>query len=106
MTGRGQMPQTRAELRSDELRKQRAREDELADVRAVLATPQGRRMVWRLITHCRVFQSIWRPSAEIHYLEGARNVGLYVLGEITEAQPDALLQMMQENKTAQEHTHA
>lgn len=78
-------------------RKERLRrERELEDLRSVLGSPAGRRLLWRLLGECHVFESIWRASAEIHFLEGKRNVGLFLLHEIHEARPEALLQMMQE----------
>ena len=75
-----------------------ARENELADLKAVLAMPQGRRLLWRLLTHCSVFESIWHPSALIHANAGRQDVGHFIMAEITEANEDALFQMMKENK--------
>lgn len=77
-------------------REKELRERELKDLRAILDMPEGRRFVWRLLEHCKVFQSIWHPSALIHFNEGARNVGLFVLNDIEEANPDALLVMRRE----------
>ena len=78
-------------------RKQALRRDgELADLRAVLALPSGRRMLWRLLEDCKVFGSIWHPSALIHFNEGRRDVGLKLMASITAANENALLQMMAE----------
>jgi hypothetical protein len=74
------------------------RENELADLKAVLAMPQGRRFIWRLICHCSVFESIWHPSALIHANAGRQDVGHFILVEVNEANEEALFQMMRENK--------
>lgn len=76
----------------------RGRERELNDVRSLLNTREGRRLAWRLLTHCRVFESIWHGSAQIHYNSGMQDVGHFLLAEITEAAPEAFLLMMKENK--------
>lgn len=78
--------------RKDRDRRQR----EMDDLRAVLATPFGRRFVWRLLSHCKVFESIWHPSALIHANAGRQDVGHYLMAEIVEANEDMLLMMMTE----------
>lgn len=74
------------------------REDELNDLRYLLSQPQFRRFVWRMIKFCRVFESIWHQSAQIHYNSGQQDVGHFITAEIVEAEPNALISMMQENK--------
>lgn len=75
-----------------------ARRAELDDVRAVLKVPGGRRLLWRLLERCKVLASVWEPSARIHYNAGQQDVGHYILGEVTEADPEAFLEMMRESK--------
>ena len=74
------------------------RDQELADIKAVLAIPGGRRFLWRLLKKCKVFETIWHPSALIHYNSGQQDIGHYVQGEIVDASEEAYLQMMQEAK--------
>lgn len=74
----------------------RRRERDMADLRAVLATLEGRRVFWRLLEHCKVFQSIWDPSSRLHYQAGVQDVGHYVMAEIGEADEEALFRMMRE----------
>ena len=77
----------------------RRREREANDLRAVLQTDQGRRVMWRLLEHCGVFRSTFTGhGARDAFNEGARNVGLFVMGELIAADPDALTSMMQESK--------
>src|SRR5438876_10842526 len=74
----------------------RDRDQEVADMRSVLASPSGRRVLWHLLEDCKVFASIWHPSALIHFNEGRRDVGLKLMGAIARADDHALLQMMAE----------
>lgn len=80
-------------------RKERyTRKEELADVRALLGMREGRRFIWRYLGNCKVFESSWSPSAAIHFNEGQRDIGLKLLADVTEANDEALIQMMREAK--------
>lgn len=74
------------------------RDDELNDLRYLLTLPQFRRFVWRLLKFCKVFETIWSPSALIHYNSGQQDVGHFVTAEVVSADPEALVKMMVENK--------
>jgi hypothetical protein len=43
--------------------------------RASMHTEAGRAWNWQIIEWCHVNESIWRPSAEIHYLAGQQDIG-------------------------------
>ena len=80
-------------------RKERAqRKLELEDLKAVLETDAGKRLVWRILKHCKVFESIWHPSAMIHKNAGAQDVGHFLMAEIVAANETALMEMMAESK--------
>lgn len=72
------------------------RADELADLRAVLATPAGRRVLWRVLEHCRVFESVWSEGAQIHANAGRQDVGHFVMAEIEQADDEAIFRLMVE----------
>jgi len=75
------------------------RMQELNDMRAILSMPQGRRFVWRYLTHCKVFQSTFNHSGSItSFNEGMRNVGLMMLSDVNDASPESYLTMMKESK--------
>jgi hypothetical protein len=76
-------------------RKAEADEVETArdDMLAVLSHPASRRFLWRLLDFCHLHEVIY-PSDLAAFREGERNVGLYVLKQIEEAQPEALIEMM------------
>lgn len=75
---------------------ERRRERELGDLRAVLTTEEGRRVIWRLLEHCAVFQSIWHPSALIHHNAGRQDVGHFLMAEVQEADELAYFEMARE----------
>ena len=79
----------------------RIRERELADLRAVLATAEGRRLVWRYLTRCGVFKTSMTGSSQTFFLEGQRNVGLWLLADINAADPAAYVQMLAESREAE-----
>ena len=70
---------------------------ELDDLRRVLATDPGRRVLMRILSHCRVFETITVQSSVIYTWSGMRDVGLFLMAQITAADELALLRMMQEN---------
>lgn len=99
---------------ADRLEAQRRRKAELDDLRNVLSSDSGYRLVLRLLAHTRVFESIWSPSAEIHKNAGRQDVGHFIWGEVLQASPEALTkfamdikrqQTDQENKEAERNDH-
>lgn len=74
------------------------RKRELEDLKSVLTSLEGRRFIWRLLGHCKVFESIWHPSAQIHHSAGKQDVGHFIMAEVVEADQEAFLRMMQEAK--------
>jgi hypothetical protein len=84
------------------IRERHGRELELEDLKGILATPQGRRFVWRLLEEARVFNSVWHNSALIHYNAGKQDFGHLILADVMEASSDALTLMMRENRRVKE----
>lgn len=72
----------------------------LIDLQGVLATPAGRRVMWRLLEHCKVFESIWHPSALIHANAGRQDVGHFIMAQIAQADERAFATMMMEASQA------
>lgn len=71
--------------------------NESNDLRSILSTLEGRRVLWRILSECKTFGTIWHPSAAIHYNSGKQDLGHWLMGEITEAGEDYLFNMMKEN---------
>lgn len=82
------------------------RQDELNDLRAVLATAEGRRLLWRVLGHCGCFGSVWHPSALIHYNSGRQDVGHWLQAEINAASRSQFFRMIQEHWPDEEETGA
>lgn len=73
-----------------------ARSTELRDVRAMLESPAARRFLWRLLERCGIYRSSFTGGDATFFNEGVRDTGLFVLHEITEADPSAYAKMMLE----------
>lgn len=74
------------------------RDRELDDLRAILDTKHGRRFIWRLLGATELFSVSKVMNASIYALEGKREVGKMVYGDLMEANPEAYLLMMKESK--------
>lgn len=74
------------------------RDNELEDIRSVLAIPGGRRFLWWLMKECKVFGTIWVQNAQIHYNSGKQDVGHMIMKEIIDADENAFVELMRENK--------
>lgn len=79
------------------------RKQEMADLRELLSTPAGRRFFWRYLTYTGVYQISFTGSSETFFREGRRDVGLKMLADITEADPDGFILLMQENRKGVEN---
>lgn len=78
-----------------EIKKQQA----VADLREVLATPAGRRFVWRLLTQGGVFRAVAPADAVVMaFREGGRNEALRLLNEVFSHAPEAFGLMMKEHE--------
>lgn len=79
-----------------ERREKRAREQAQADLREVMGTPAGRRVVWRLLERCRLFSTSFTGNSETFFREGERSVGLWLLQELEALAPEAFATMWAE----------
>ena len=86
------------QVRKGAEKEESVRERELNDLIIILSSEEGKRLVWRLLAHCGTFGSIWSPNAQIHYNSGKQDVGHFLMAEIVEAKPEALIDMMKNNQ--------
>lgn len=77
-----------------------AREQAIQDLRAVCATSAGRRVAYAIINETRVWDAIRAPSPDIHYNEGRRSVGIWMMEWIDATDPTLIPMMMQESRNA------
>ncbi len=103
MANIGDESQVKSQVKKQKFR----RDNELADLRAILSTGPGQRVIWRFLEQAGVFNSIWTASAQIHYNAGKQDFGHFILAEIIEADESALFRMMSEGmkKKSQEESN-
>lgn len=76
---------------------EKVRKQELADVQELLKTAAGRRYLWRMLGLAGVYQSSFSSDAmQMARSEGRRELGLVVLADITDADPNAYTTMLKE----------
>lgn len=89
------------QIKNAEQREKILRDRELSDLAAVCSSVEGRRFVWRVLSRCKTFESVWENSARIHYNAGIQDLGHFLMSEIVETSEEILFQMMKENKKEQ-----
>ena len=57
------------------------------DIRTIMETGEGRRFVWRVLSHCDVYSDSFTGKSSTFFNEGRRSVGLDVLNDLNEADP-------------------
>lgn len=100
MTDEQQIGEAVDQAKLNEKRKKEAseRQDEINDLRALMKMPQFRRLAWRLMARCRTFGSVMSGNSYTFYNSGMQDVGHFILAEIIEADPDAYLEMIKEQR--------
>jgi hypothetical protein len=75
-------------------------EIQVSDMRWLMADPQGRRFVWRLLAEAGVFNTTYTGEAlSSAFMEGKRAQGLKLLGEVMQHCPERFSQMQKEART-------
>lgn len=91
------------QVKSAKQKEKFSRDRDLKDMKDVLSSVPGRRVVWRYLSECGVFQQSARDSGSWTYFnEGKRSVGLMLLADINEADPESYLKMLNESKKENE----
>ncbi len=73
------------------------RNQELNDLRFVLDSMQGRRLMWRLLSECKTFGSVFHQSGSMQsYLIGKQDFGHFLMGELLQAGDEFYLKMQSE----------
>lgn len=85
-----------SEREAQKQEQERRRKQELDDLRELLSTRHGRRIMWRLLAEAGVYRTTFRTSAEMAFLEGKRALGLTFLHDIQEACPERYVEMLKE----------
>jgi hypothetical protein len=82
---------------ANERRKQRS--VELSDIREACKNAATRKLLWRVLEHCQCFQDAFMNdgSDALNYRIGIKSVGLFLMGEINQADPSILIKLIEEN---------
>lgn len=89
------------EAQSDAIKQKadNARKTFVEDVRWLMSSPRGRRLVWWLLGKSGVSRTSFNNSGSVMaFNEGQRNIGLMLQAEVLEASPDAYMTMLQEQR--------
>lgn len=94
---RGDLDDAKKVGRKETLDRIQARQQQ-EDTAFVLSTMQGRRFYWRLLEKCGIFESSFTGNNTTFFNEGMRNIGLMLLKDVNEIDPQAYLKMLEESK--------
>lgn len=90
------------QVRARGLKEKRQEEQELEDLRELLNLPAGRRFLWRQLERCAVWKTSFHPSGQVFAAnEGRRGVGVELMTQIIEADPQAWIALQQERLDAE-----
>ena len=77
------------------------RETEINDLKAVMGTPAGRRIFWKILSHCGVYETVMSSDSNLtSYNAGKQDVGHFVQAELNDACPDEYDLMFKEARKA------
>jgi hypothetical protein len=82
---------------SEELVANEKRRKELEDIKWLMAHPQGRRVVTRLLEEAGVNRTSFNHSGSVMaFSEGKRHIGLFLTGELLQAAPEGYFKLLKE----------
>ena len=83
------------------LTEKQRRQKEIADFKLLLEQPIGRDFVWRVLSECKIYHNPNYGEQGQRDL-GRRDVGLWLLKEILENEPEAYIIMQREDRERSE----
>jgi hypothetical protein len=87
------------EAEADEAGARERRRRELDDLKWLMAHPQGRRIVSRLLEEAGVNRTSFNHSGSLMaFNEGKRHIGLFFTAEVLEAAPEGYFKLLKEYK--------
>lgn len=78
--------------------KQLNREMEVDDLRVVLSTEEGMRVIQRIMDSCHVRKSTFTGNSQGHFLEGKRAVGNEILDIVIDHMPEKVHEVLTKPK--------
>jgi hypothetical protein len=72
---------------------------EIDDIRAILASKEGKRFVWRILEHCGLYRNSFAAQAKMtEYNCGVQSVAQWLVDECVSAHPKATAELIINNK--------
>jgi hypothetical protein len=84
------------QLRDDEVKDELEHKQLLLDVQRTFDSQHGRRVFRHLMERCHVFHTTFTGNSKTFFLEGERNIGLYLLGLREMASEEGLEKLKEE----------
>jgi hypothetical protein len=81
-------------------RQRRERQQQLSDIKAILATPEGTRFYKRALDKCGTFRLSFTGNSKTFFNEGQRNIGNFLLAEMMEACPEKFVEIYNQGEEA------
>lgn len=95
-----------SEREETEARKRLRQEVEDSDLRWLMNSGRGRRIVWRLFEFAGVNRISFDPNAaKMAFNEGNRNFGNFILGQIMDICPELYVLMLKEHRPKKKEKH-
>ena len=76
------------------------RRKEQEDLRELLGSKQGKRVLWKILSYSQPMSQSFVPGGSketYYYHEGRRSVGLWLIAQLSEADPLAYVNLQKEN---------
>lgn len=93
LTDTGDVKEVKKKKTKAELRRLR----EQTWLKAILSNEGGRDFIWRLLSECGIYHTSFTGDNETFFNEGKRQIGLWALNEVFEADKKAYAVMQEEN---------
>lgn len=101
MSDKNYSPSNESQVNAELKKAEALRKIEVADMKRLLDQQWGRRIVWRLLCRAGVYETSYDfagPRDAPIFKEGRREMGLFILAELHEANPKSYQLMVEENK--------
>jgi len=95
-----------AQVKAAEKRERREANDDVKDLKKILATPEGIRFVWRVMAKCKTFGEAYAPGELKVYNMGQQAIGRWLMSECVLADKSAMTKILvQHQETFVEGEH-
>jgi len=78
------------------------KEQDKEDLHNILLSPGGRRFLWKVLEECGVYKISFTGNSHTFFNEGKRQIGLNLIADIFDADPNAYVEMRLEATTRRE----